>query len=146
MSTTLLKWFLITVLVGISYVSAQSVVPAEYFGMHLLKSQQWPSVPFGSLRLWDTDTRWQQMNPANGVFDFSSLDAYLLLANAHRVADVVLVLGGTPNWFQAILPMQSAITRQLQLEVVRCPWISISMALEPTRPGATSSTKSRHIF
>jgi hypothetical protein len=78
--------------------SAQTIVPPQYFGMHLAKSQPWPTVSFGSLRLWDTDTRWQQMNPASGVYDFSTLDAYLALAHAHAVFDIVLVLGGTPNW------------------------------------------------
>ncbi len=78
--------------------STQSAVPAQYFGMHYVKSQPWPTIPFGSLRLRDTDTRWQQMNPARGVYDFSTLDAYLALAHVHGMSDVVLVLGGTPNW------------------------------------------------
>jgi hypothetical protein len=69
--------------------------------MHYVKSQPWPTVPFGSLRLWDTDTRWQQMNPASGVYDFSNLDAYLALAHSHSVFDVVLVLGSTPNWISS---------------------------------------------
>ncbi|MBS1852375.1 MAG: hypothetical protein JST79_15825 [Acidobacteria bacterium] len=77
---------------------AQTAVPPQYFGMHLVNSQPWPTVPFGSLRLWDTDTRWQQMNPDNGVYDFSNLDAYLVLAKAHGIRDVVLVLSGTPQW------------------------------------------------
>jgi hypothetical protein len=81
--------------------SAQTAVPAQYFGMHLVKGHPWPTVPFGSLGLWDTDTRWQQMNPASGVYDFSTLDAYLALAHEHAVLDVVLVLGGTPNWISS---------------------------------------------
>lgn len=82
-------------------VSAQTTVSAQYFGMHLVKGQPWPTVPFSSIRLWDTDTRWQQMNPANGVYDFSTLDAYLALAHAHTGLEVVLVLGGTPNWISS---------------------------------------------
>jgi hypothetical protein len=84
-----------------SLVSAQPRVPAQYFGMHLVRSQPWPTVPFGSVRLWDTDTRWQQMNPARDVYDFSNLDAYLALAKTHGVSDIVLVLGGTPNWISS---------------------------------------------
>ncbi len=80
---------------------SQTVVPPQYFGMHYVKGQPWPTIPFGSLRLWDTDTRWQQMNPASGVYDFSTLDAYLALAHAHGLSDVVLVLGGTPNWISS---------------------------------------------
>jgi len=82
-------------------VSAQTTVSAQYFGMHLVKGQPWPTVPFGSIRLWDTDTRWQQMNPANGVYDFSTLDAYLALAHAHAGLEVVLVVSGTPNWISS---------------------------------------------
>ncbi len=82
-------------------VSAQTTVSAQYFGMHLVKGQPWPTVPFGSIRLWDTDTRWQQMNPANGVYDFSTLDAYLALAHAHAGFEVVLVVSGTPNWISS---------------------------------------------
>ena len=83
------------------FASAQTVIPAQYFGMHYVKAQPWPTIPFGSLRLWDTDTRWQQMNPASGVDDFSNLDAYLALARSHSVFDVVLVLGATPNWISS---------------------------------------------
>lgn len=84
-----------------SFASTQTVVPAQYFGMHYVKSQPWPVIPFGSLRLWDTDTRWQQMNPERGAYDFSTLNAYLALAHSHSVSDVVLVLGGTPNWISS---------------------------------------------
>ncbi len=90
-------WGAILIVLTASCVLGQSV-PPRYFGMHLVKSQPWPVVAFGSLRLWDTDTRWQQMNPASGAYDFSTLDAYLALARSHAVQDVVLVLGGTPNW------------------------------------------------
>ncbi len=92
---------LAAVVLASAFAVSQTVVPAQYFGMHYVKSQPWPTIPFGSLRLWDTDTRWQQMNPASGVFDFSTLDAYLALAHAHAVTDVVLVLGGTPNWISS---------------------------------------------
>jgi hypothetical protein len=84
-----------------SFASTQTAIPAQYFGMHYVKWQPWPTIPFGSLRLWDTDTRWQQMNPARGVYDFSTLDAYLALAHSHAVSDVVLVLGRTPNWISS---------------------------------------------
>jgi hypothetical protein len=92
---------LVTFLLAATCVLAQPAVPAQYFGIHLVKGQPWPTVSFGSLRLWDTDTRWQQMNPASGVYDFSTLDVYLALAHAHAVPEVVLVLGGTPNWISS---------------------------------------------
>jgi len=94
-------WLLAALVFLASAGSAQTTVPPQYFGMHLVKSHPWPTVSFGSLRLWDTDTRWQQMNPASGVYDFSTLDTYLALARAHAVFDIVLVLGGTPNWISS---------------------------------------------
>lgn len=88
-------------LLATPFASSQTTVPPQYFGMHYVNWQPWLTIPVGSLRLWDTDTRWQQMNPASGRYDFSTLDAYLALAHAHAVSDVVLVLGGTPNWISS---------------------------------------------
>jgi len=79
-----------------------NAIPPSFFGMHFrLDKIVWPAVPFGSLRLWDTDTRWQNLNPAHGVFDFSTLDKYLAAAKEHAVTDVLLTLGGTPQWASA---------------------------------------------
>ncbi len=92
---------LVSFLLAASFAPAQSAVPPQYFGMHLIRSQPWPTLPFGSLRLWDTDTRWQQMNSASGTYDFSNLDAYLTLAKAHGASDIVLVLSATPEWISS---------------------------------------------
>src|SRR5882672_4038504 len=35
------------------------------------------SIPYGSLRLWDTLTGWAQINSASGVYDFSMLDGFV---------------------------------------------------------------------
>ena len=77
-------------------------IPATLFGMHFrLDKIAWPQIPFGSLRLWDTETDWQKMNPAAGVYDFSSLDAYLVAAHANGLKDVVLTLSGTPRFISS---------------------------------------------
>ena len=77
-------------------------IPSRFFGMHFrLDKIRWPSVPFGSLRLWDTDTCWQNLNPSPRVIDFSTLDNYLSAAREHGVTDIVLTLGGTPRWASA---------------------------------------------
>ncbi len=55
-----------------------------------------PSVG-GTMRLWDTQTTWSQLEPQPGVWDFSVLDRYVALA-ASRQQDVVLTLGQTPAW------------------------------------------------
>ena len=54
----------------------QKVKP--YFGMNLnLKPGllTFPSlVPFGSYRFWDNETDWPQLNPAEGTFNYKTLD------------------------------------------------------------------------
>jgi hypothetical protein len=39
--------------------------------------EPWPQVTFGSLRLWDAHSAWREINTANGVYDWSGLDAWL---------------------------------------------------------------------
>jgi O-antigen/teichoic acid export membrane protein len=77
-------------------------IPATLFGMHFrLDKVSWPTVPFGSLRLWDTDTRWQNMNPRPGTYQFVMLDRYLSAARLHGLRDVLLSLSSTPDWASA---------------------------------------------
>src|SRR5256885_8630904 len=35
------------------------------------------SIPYGSLRLWDTLTGWAQINTSSGVYDFSMIDGFV---------------------------------------------------------------------
>jgi hypothetical protein len=51
----------------------------------------------GSIRLWDTSTTWNDLEPSKGVYKWSNLDGYLALAQAHDV-DVLYTFGGTANW------------------------------------------------
>src|SRR5271165_5269317 len=80
---------------------AKSQTPATFFGMHIesgvLSTQSWPAVPMGSIRLWDTYTTWNDLEPSNGVYTWSNLDRYLDLAQANNV-DVLYTFGGTANW------------------------------------------------
>lgn len=78
--------------------SAQ-VIPPQFFGLHFRRDKiAWPPIPFGSLRLWDTDTRWQQLNPSPGQFRWAVLDDYLRTAREHGVTEVMLTLSSTPQW------------------------------------------------
>jgi hypothetical protein len=61
------------------------------------KPEPWPKVAFGGLRLWDANTAWQQLNTADGVYNWSVLDAWL--AAAQRGGQHVLyTFGQTPRW------------------------------------------------
>jgi polysaccharide biosynthesis protein PslG len=81
--------------------SARSQTPATFLGMHIqsgvLGSQPWPSVPMGGIRLWDTYTTWNDLEPSKGIYTWTNLDGYLALAQAHNV-DVLYTFGGTAQW------------------------------------------------
>jgi hypothetical protein len=79
---------------------ARSQTPSTYFGMNtgrLPASQPWPSVPLGTIRLWDTGTTWNDVEPSRNEYDWTNLDHYLSVAEAHN-ADVLYTLGGTAEW------------------------------------------------
>ncbi len=56
-----------------------------------------PNVPVGYLRLWDTETTWRDIEPANGQYDWRKLGKQIEMAQILN-ARVMLVLGGTPAW------------------------------------------------
>jgi polysaccharide biosynthesis protein PslG len=78
------------------------VVPAAITGLHVSGVQEgnWPdsNVPFGTLRLWDAGTNWSQVEAVKGQYNWAALDTALKTAEAHKVKDVLLVLGSTPTW------------------------------------------------
>jgi hypothetical protein len=66
--------------------------------MHLGTTQvNWPSVPFGGLRLWDTSTGWAQVNTSDGSYDWTTLDSFASAASQHGV-DLLYNLARTPTW------------------------------------------------
>ncbi|MER7485348.1 helix-turn-helix domain-containing protein [Streptomyces sp. NPDC126497] len=73
-------------------------VAPELFGVTMNSfSGAMPSFRVGSLRLWDSETRWSQMEPRRGEFDWSVLDR--LLDGAERQGlPTLFVFGGTPSW------------------------------------------------
>lgn len=80
-----------------------TVVPANYFGMHIhhaTAGTPWPVVPFGTWRLWDARVAWMDLEPGRGRWDFSKLDALVALAGQHHV-DVIMPLALTPQWASA---------------------------------------------
>jgi len=54
------------------------------------------SIPYGSLRLWDTLTGWAQINSASGVYDFSMLDGFV--NSSPSSVDLLYDLARTPHW------------------------------------------------
>lgn len=85
------------------------VVSADFFGTHFHRlghaqgdfpATSWPGAAIGSLRLWDCDTRWADIEPQPGRFEFARLDDAVAQAQAHG-ANVLLVLGSPPRWAAA---------------------------------------------
>jgi hypothetical protein len=76
------------------------VIPMSFFGMHIdWPNTPWPSIAFGGQRFWDSDTGWSQINTAQGVFDWTTLDTRINTALANKV-DVLFDLARTPVWAQ----------------------------------------------
>lgn len=85
------------------------IVSPDYIGTHIHhlilrdfeKSKGiptvWPDVNIGYLRLWDSVTRWADIAPVAGQWNFDRLDAYVAAANEHHVK-ILYTLGSTPRW------------------------------------------------
>lgn len=98
---TILLWTILG-LVGVAPAS-WSQTPPTFFGMNtgrVTASQPWPSVPLGTIRLWNTGTTWNDLEPSRNVYDWTNLDYYIGLAEAHN-ADLLYTFGGTAQWAAA---------------------------------------------
>ncbi|MEU3464472.1 helix-turn-helix domain-containing protein [Streptomyces sp. NPDC006733] len=83
---------------GPSWQQAPRAVPATLFGVTMNSSTgTMPAFHVGAVRLWDSGTRWSQLEPQRGVFDWAALDR--LVGGANRAAlPVLFTFGGTPRW------------------------------------------------
>lgn len=73
-------------------------VPPEFVGVTLnTNTGLLPSFPVGSVRLWDSRTRWQNIERQPGKFDWTTLERLVTSANSARLP-VLFTLGGTPAW------------------------------------------------
>src|SRR5713226_4385097 len=83
------------------FVEAQSPIPITYFGMHDNKTSNWPPLPFGTLRLWDSATQWAKIETSPGVYNFSHLDAFIAEAHANGNFDIVWNPSMTPTFYSS---------------------------------------------
>ena len=78
-------------------------ITLDYFGLVLSRPDArmpWPSVPFGSWRLWDANVTWPFLEPEPGRWNFQLLDRLVDEATAHRTK-LLLVLAHSPAWASA---------------------------------------------
>lgn len=81
-----------------------STIPDTLFGLHIHHLTQgaqrltpWPSIPFGTWRLWDAYAVWANLEPQKGKWDLGNVDNYISLAEKHHV-QVLMPLGMPPPW------------------------------------------------
>ena len=95
----LLRLFLAVGLITVC--AAAGEIPSTFFGMHILHvvngNTPWPSDQFGTVRLWDSQVDWHEINTAPGVYNWTNFDRWMTLAQQHNV-EVVYTFGRVPNW------------------------------------------------
>lgn len=89
-------------IVKLASLNGVAVVPATFFGLHWKITNPYPTMPFGSLRLWDSGTRWQQMQTGASTYVFTTtIDPILQAAKTNGQNDVLLTLSATPNFISS---------------------------------------------
>jgi hypothetical protein len=77
--------------------TSTGVVAPQFFGMVVKNDANQPTIPIGSIRLWDSGVTWAALEPARGSFNWSLLDAEVSAGQAAG-AELTLTLGMTPAW------------------------------------------------
>ncbi len=80
--------------------SSWSKIDRGIFGMHvstLSAGKEFPG-PLGGVRLWDTGVRWDQVEKAQGEYDWDRLDTAVATAEDAGAREIMYVLGSTPDW------------------------------------------------
>jgi transcriptional regulator with XRE-family HTH domain len=73
-------------------------VPPAFFGVTTnSRTGDLPTFTIGAVRLWDSGTSWQRLQPRRGVFEWTTLDRHVAAASAARLP-VLLTFGATPAW------------------------------------------------
>lgn len=75
-------------------------VTHAFFGVHDRSGESYALVHEGSVRLWDVGVRWEQVETARGVYDWTRLDELVAGAQAAH-AQVTMVVAGTPKFYAA---------------------------------------------
>ena len=64
---------------------AGSGLPIDFFGQSIsaIQASHFPTVPFGGVRLWDSNTSWDKIETSRGTYTWTELDAWLRSASSH---------------------------------------------------------------
>jgi len=78
--------------------SAPRALEPEFVGVTANSNTgKMPTFQVGSVRLWNSRTRWQNLEPERGRYDWETLDRLMEGARGAGLP-VVMVFGGTPGW------------------------------------------------
>jgi polysaccharide biosynthesis protein PslG len=88
---------------GTGWVPVSSVVPNTYLGMVLhpevvTGQVPWPTISFGAMRLWATQTQWSALNPSEGTYNWTQLNNWFNIAAQNGKADLIYTFGSVPQW------------------------------------------------
>ncbi len=82
--------------------ATQLPIPETYFGLHINKGHEgiWPPIGQKFIRLWDTGTRWCDIEPADDSYYWTRFDIYVnsLIQNNDPNCKILYTLGITPSW------------------------------------------------
>lgn len=81
--------------------SSQLPVDSDYFGLHINKGHEgiWPSIQQGLIRLWDTGTTWEKLEPSQDSWNWARFDLYMnLIQNNAPDCRILYTFGIIPPW------------------------------------------------
>ena len=85
-----------------------ATIKKSFFGADFNGFGVWPPTDgqkqvatLGTIRLWDDNVKWAQVETSNGVYDWSHLDTWMSKAQAQGM-DVLYTIGNTPQWAGSI--------------------------------------------
>jgi hypothetical protein len=85
------KFLSIVVILGLAFGLAVTTslsqptgaIPRTLFGLMVTYNKTWPTVPFGTLG--GTGIKWPSIEPTKGVYNWTILDGWVSVANAHNI-------------------------------------------------------------
>lgn len=82
--------------------AAAQTISSNFFGMQMhvgiLGKQPWPGDSFGTIRFWDTNTGWADINLSAGVYDWTTFDAWMATTKSHGITSLLYTFGKVPAW------------------------------------------------
>lgn len=80
------------------WTSAPRAIEPEFVGVTTNSNTgQMPAFEVGTVRLWNSRTRWQNLEPKRGQFNWETIERLVTGAEGDDLP-VVFVFGGTPDW------------------------------------------------